>query len=232
MRVRKSLRIRRPSVTCHIHELELPFQINGGQYAPVAWSEIAGWSEDDHLAAYKAFRVSCRPISAQRTPPADPKALGTSLRDPCRIARGLELSDGAEGKSFLRGAFSPLAHFAAWRRRGLCHRLLRAHRRRLADGERGLQGAGLSPAVQSVRPRHHAELGRLAQQGPGVPQDRPPQAGALLRSRRDRGWRDCRPRPRNLLAEGTDRPAVLADPGFGAGQPRRRLDRSHQLRRA
>ena len=27
-----------------------------------------------------------------------------------------------------------------------------------------------------------------------------------------------------------DRPAVLADPGFGAGQPRRRLDRSHQLR--
>ena len=43
-------------------ELELPFQINGGQYAPVAWSEIAGWREDDHLAAYNAFRVSCRPI--------------------------------------------------------------------------------------------------------------------------------------------------------------------------
>ncbi|KRR09547.1 hypothetical protein CQ12_13745 [Bradyrhizobium jicamae] len=32
----------------------------------------------------------------------------------------------------------------------LCHRLLRTHRRRLADGERGLQGAGLSPAVQPV----------------------------------------------------------------------------------
>src|SRR6186713_2797191 len=56
-------------------ELELPFQVDGGQYAPVAWSEIAGWNEDDHLAAYKAFRISCRPISAQRTPPADPKAL-------------------------------------------------------------------------------------------------------------------------------------------------------------
>src|SRR6187431_2217921 len=25
-------------------ELELPFQISGGQYAPVAWAEIAGWS--------------------------------------------------------------------------------------------------------------------------------------------------------------------------------------------
>src|SRR6476661_2116667 len=33
-------------------ELELPFQVNGGQYSPAAWSEIAGWNEDDHLAAY------------------------------------------------------------------------------------------------------------------------------------------------------------------------------------
>src|SRR3954452_15280908 len=89
-------------------ELELPFQINGGQYAPVAWSGIAGWSEDDHLAAYNAFRVSCRPISAQRTPPADPKALGASLRDPCQIARGLELSDGLKAKAFFEEHFLPL----------------------------------------------------------------------------------------------------------------------------
>src|SRR3954464_14878872 len=89
-------------------ELELPFQINGGQYAPVAWSGIAGWSEDDHLAAYNAFRVSCRPISAQRPPPADPKALGTSLRDPCQIARGLELSDGLKAKAFFEEHFLPL----------------------------------------------------------------------------------------------------------------------------
>ena len=89
-------------------ELEFPFQINGGQYAPVGWSEIAGWSEDDHLAAYKAFRISCRPIAAQQKPPADPKALGTSLRDPCRIARGLELSDGAKAKAFFEEHFRPL----------------------------------------------------------------------------------------------------------------------------
>src|SRR3981189_813982 len=30
-------------------QLELPLQITGTQYAPVAWSDIAGWSEDDHL---------------------------------------------------------------------------------------------------------------------------------------------------------------------------------------
>ena len=89
-------------------ELEFPFQISGGQYAPVAWSEIAGWSEDDHLAAYKAFRISCKPISAQVKPPADPKALGTSLRDPCRIARALELADGAKAKAFFEEQFLPL----------------------------------------------------------------------------------------------------------------------------
>src|SRR5947207_15908390 len=34
--------------------LELPLQISGSQYAPLTWSEIASWNEDDHLAAYKA----------------------------------------------------------------------------------------------------------------------------------------------------------------------------------
>ncbi|WP_375143974.1 murein transglycosylase A [Bradyrhizobium sp. Ash2021] len=89
-------------------QLEWPLQISGGQYLPLAWSDIAGWNDDDHLAAYKAFRTSCKPIAAQTAPPADSKALGTSLRDPCRIARGLELSDGARAKAFFEEHFLPL----------------------------------------------------------------------------------------------------------------------------
>ena len=88
--------------------LAWPLEINGGQYAPVAWADITGWSEDDHLLAYAAFRTSCRPIAAQRTPPADPKALGTSLRDPCRIARDLTLTEGARAKTFFEEHFLPL----------------------------------------------------------------------------------------------------------------------------
>ena len=30
-----------------------------------AWSEVPGWNDDDHLAAYKTFRASCKPIAAQ-----------------------------------------------------------------------------------------------------------------------------------------------------------------------
>ena len=88
--------------------LEWPLEISGSQYAPVAWSDIAGWSEDDHLQAYKAFRASCKPISAQRKPPADPKALGTSLRDPCRAARAADIADGARAKAFFEEHFLPL----------------------------------------------------------------------------------------------------------------------------
>jgi membrane-bound lytic murein transglycosylase A len=88
--------------------LEWPLLISGGQYAPVAWADIAGWSEDDHLQAYKAFRLSCRPISAQRDPPADAKALGTSLRDPCRAAKAADISDGARARAFFESHFLPL----------------------------------------------------------------------------------------------------------------------------
>src|SRR5205085_12146061 len=66
--------------------LDLPLEIPNSQYVPLAWSEVTGWHDDDHLAAYRAFRTSCQPIAAQSGPPAESKALGTSLRDPCRMA--------------------------------------------------------------------------------------------------------------------------------------------------
>ena len=94
-------------------QLAWPLEISGSQYAPLAWADVAGWSEDDHLQAYRAFRASCRPIAAERTPPADPKAdnpkaLGTSLRDPCRAASALDISDGAKAKAFFEDHFLPL----------------------------------------------------------------------------------------------------------------------------
>jgi membrane-bound lytic murein transglycosylase A len=103
--VRPVVAVTRPLPYPH---LAWPLEISGGQYAPVAWADIAGWREDDHLQAYKAFRLSCTPISAQRTPPADPRALGVSLRDPCRAARAADISDGAKAKAFFEQNFLPL----------------------------------------------------------------------------------------------------------------------------
>src|SRR5512134_2246110 len=44
--------------------LELPLEVPNSQYVPLAWSDVTGWREDDHVAAYKAFRISCQPIVA------------------------------------------------------------------------------------------------------------------------------------------------------------------------
>ncbi len=82
--------------------LATPFEIPGAQYLPLAWSDVAGWNDDDHLAAYKAFRVSCRSIGAQSP---EPKALGASLAEPCRAASSLDLSDGAKAEIAARAFF-------------------------------------------------------------------------------------------------------------------------------
>lgn len=87
--------------------LPLPFEIPGAQYLPLAWADVKGWTDDDHLAAYKTFRASCRSINAQ-TGAIEPKALGASLNEPCRIVKSLELTDDARAKAFFEENFSPL----------------------------------------------------------------------------------------------------------------------------
>ncbi|CAN5551489.1 MltA domain-containing protein [soil metagenome] len=88
--------------------VDWPFEIAGTQYAPVAWADIAGWSDDDHLEAFQAFRASCKPISAQRLPSVDSKALGGSLREPCNAAKAADISDAARARAFFENNFLPL----------------------------------------------------------------------------------------------------------------------------
>ena len=85
-------------------KLALPLVISGSQYTPVAWADIAGWNDDDHLAAFKTFRTSCKAISARTGPPGD-KALSGSLREPCRAAKAADIADNARARAFFRAVF-------------------------------------------------------------------------------------------------------------------------------
>jgi len=85
-----------------------PLEFPGSQYAPLSWSEVTGWTDDDQLPAFKTFRASCRPIAAQKGPLAESKAIGTSLRDPCIAARAGDLSDSASARAFFETNFIPL----------------------------------------------------------------------------------------------------------------------------
>jgi membrane-bound lytic murein transglycosylase A len=94
-------------------QLDLPIEIAGSQYSPLVWSDIPSWKEDDHLAAFQAFRSSCKPIAAQPAtpagpPPANPKALGSSLREPCEAARNAKISDADKARVFFEQHFVPL----------------------------------------------------------------------------------------------------------------------------
>ena len=91
----------------------MPIEISGSQYAPLAWSGVPGWSDDDQLAAFQTFRASCKSIAAQHDAPSEPKALetkalGASLREPCRAARAADITDGANARSFFESNFVPL----------------------------------------------------------------------------------------------------------------------------
>ena len=97
-----------PPRTIPYPRLEWPLVVNGGQYIPLNWHDIAGWVSDDHVKAYKAFRISCAAIALQKNPPEDSRALGTSLREPCRAAKAKEISDDAKARAFFEENFLPL----------------------------------------------------------------------------------------------------------------------------
>ncbi len=87
---------------------EFPFEFPGSQYMPVAWSDIAGWRDDDQLGAFKAFQVSCRPINAPRNPSPESKTIGNSLREPCQAAKSADVTDGTKARTFFERHFTPV----------------------------------------------------------------------------------------------------------------------------
>jgi membrane-bound lytic murein transglycosylase A len=83
-------------------------QFPESQYEPLSFSDIPGWAEDDHVAAYNAFAVSCRSITAQRASAIETKPIGTSLRAPCFALRHEKAHDAAQARSFFERHFVPL----------------------------------------------------------------------------------------------------------------------------
>src|SRR5881392_752851 len=56
------------------------------QLEPVKWSELAGWTADDHLAAFAAYQTSCQILRRSRQA-RDAGPIYSGLWDVCRVAR-------------------------------------------------------------------------------------------------------------------------------------------------
>jgi len=85
-----------------------PLEFPNAQYLPLAWADVDGWADDDQLAAFKTFRISCQPITAERGVPAQQKTLGISLREPCRAARASDVKTADDARAFFEKYFVPL----------------------------------------------------------------------------------------------------------------------------
>ena len=43
-----------------------PNEERDSQFEPIKWSELAGWTADDHLAAYTTYQTSCQALPKSR----------------------------------------------------------------------------------------------------------------------------------------------------------------------
>lgn len=117
-------------------------------YKPLSFADIPGWGEDDHAAAFKAFRKSCdrvlalgreRPAAAEKAPvPAPPpaalvSACAAAARQSAPVAK-------ADAKAFFEQHFTPNAVT-----HGGAQGLLTGYYEPVLQGSRTAQGSFLTP---------------------------------------------------------------------------------------
>jgi membrane-bound lytic murein transglycosylase A len=86
-----------------------PIQFPDTQYEPVDWSDMDGWANDDHAAAFAAFLGSCRTLDSKRRISArESTAMFIALREICEQAREAIPLDEDGARKFFEDHFSPV----------------------------------------------------------------------------------------------------------------------------
>jgi membrane-bound lytic murein transglycosylase A len=86
---------------------EEPLKLADSQLEPIKWSELAGWTADDHLAAFAAYQTSCKALrKAPRTD--DHGQIYGAMRNVCSKAMGLQPQDSDTARTFFEQNFQPV----------------------------------------------------------------------------------------------------------------------------
>src|SRR5262245_48291044 len=86
---------------------EGPVKLAGSQLEPLKWSELAGWTADDHLAAFAAYQASCQALRKMRRSD-DRAAISEALANVCRKAVGLQPREADAARGFFEQNFQPV----------------------------------------------------------------------------------------------------------------------------
>jgi membrane-bound lytic murein transglycosylase A len=86
---------------------EGPSKFPGGKLEPIKWSELGGWTADDHLAALAAYQTSCQALLKIRR--TDERGeLSAALSNVCRKAANLQPQDTETARAFFEQNFQPV----------------------------------------------------------------------------------------------------------------------------
>jgi membrane-bound lytic murein transglycosylase A len=80
------------------------------QLEPVKWTDLDGWADDDHAAAFATFRITCRPFTRVHRPPPDARPIYAALWTVCRraAAAGNLAADKKKARAFFETYFRPV----------------------------------------------------------------------------------------------------------------------------
>ncbi len=95
------------ALTAHAQD-RAPIEFPNTQYEPVDWSDLDGWTSDDHAAAFAAFLTSCRTLDAKHRHERDLTAIPSALRNICELARQAVPLDEDGAQKFFEENFRPI----------------------------------------------------------------------------------------------------------------------------
>jgi membrane-bound lytic murein transglycosylase A len=84
-----------------------PFKLADTGLEPVKWEDVAGWTADDHLAAFRAYDASCQ-VMRKGQHAADGGPISDGLRQACRAALEARPQDAQAARTFFEQNFVPV----------------------------------------------------------------------------------------------------------------------------
>ena len=105
-------------LTANAASAEEPLKLADSQLEPVKWTELAGWTADDHLAAFAAYQTSCQALRKMRRADERGRIYG-ALWTVCRNATGLRPKDANTARTFFEQNFQPVRIARLGEREGL-----------------------------------------------------------------------------------------------------------------
>ena len=95
------------SLTANAASADEPLKLPDSQLEPAKWTEVAGWTADDHLAAFAAYQTGCQALRKTRQTDGG-KPLAGALWNVCRKALGLRPQHSNTARTFFEQNFQPV----------------------------------------------------------------------------------------------------------------------------